>query len=85
MTGIEIRPGQIFRAAIAGTKDAFVEMKVHIVPGDGRVIISPSNQRYRPLIITEDILRTGGEVEVGGRLRRIVIPPQIGGNLDTKV
>lgn len=86
MTEIDrIIPGQVFRAAIADAKGASVVLKVQIVPGDGRVLISPFRQRNRPILLSEDILRNGGEVDAQGRLGRLIFPLQIGENLDTKV
>lgn len=81
MTEIDrIIPGQVFQATIAGIrKDVFIPVKVQIVKEDG-VFVSPGRSKRVALPTTPEVLLNGG-VLVG----RLVIPPQIGGNLDTKV
>lgn len=85
MTEIDqIKPRQIFLAVVEGTADTSVFMKVQAVPGDGRVIISPVGNRKVALITTPEVLLNGGVLD-GGRLGRLIFPPQIGGNLDVQV
>lgn len=84
MTRIEIRPEQIFQAVIAGTQDVSIAMKVQIVTGDGRVIISPERSRKAAIITTPEVLLNGGVVDAGGRLGTLIFHPQIGGNIDTR-
>lgn len=80
MTGIEIRPGQVFQATIAGIrKEVFIPVKVQVVKEDGGVFVSPGRSRRVALVTTPQVLLEGG-VLTG----RLVIPPQIGGNIDTR-
>lgn len=70
----EIKQGQVFEARIAtspfGTK---IDMQVHIVPGDGRVIVGRPKNKKLAVITTEDVLRNGGEVKIGGRIGKVII------------
>lgn len=80
MTEIDrIIPGQVFRATVVGTrKEVSIPVKVQVVTGDG-VFVSPGNSRRVALFTTPQVLLEGG-VLTG----RLVIPPQIGGNIDTR-
>lgn len=76
----DIRPGQIFKAKIEGSDpESWMEVKVQIMPGDDRVILSPLNNKRRaskrhPFITSLEVLLQGGTVD-GGSLGRLIFYP----------
>lgn len=58
-------PGQVLSVRKSGS-DLEDQMKVQIVPGDGRVIVSPVWSRKRVIITTEEAI-LGGEIVDGGK------------------
>lgn len=69
----QIRPGAILPIVKEGSGGkAF--MKVQIVPGDGRVIVSLVGDREHPLITSEDVILGGGVID-GATLGRFVFSP----------
>jgi hypothetical protein len=80
----ELAPGQLFPVIKKGSSRAFM-MRIHAVSEDEegvqRVIASPFRSRTQGCIIPVDVLRQGGTIEVGGRLKAIIIPPKLGRNV----
>lgn len=70
----EIKEGQVFRARIAKSSIGVeIDMQVHIVTDDGRVIVGRPKNRRLAVITTKDVLRSGGEIEIGGRIGKVII------------